>query len=87
MARECSLWDPLRTKAAVKAEFHEIVQSGDRGLIASEYPDIAALMWVLDDPSDTPSIKEVEEGLGDDEEPEPVQSWTRKWIKKLGGGG
>lgn len=87
MARECPLWDPLRTKAEVKAEFHDLVQSGDRGLIASEYPDIAALMWVLDDPTDTPSVEEVEEGLDDDEEPEPVQSWTRKWIRKLGGGG
>ncbi len=85
MARECPLWHPLRTKAEVKAAFHGVVQSDDRGVVASEYPDIAALMWVLDDPADTPSVAEVEEDLGD-EEPEPVQSWTRKWIRKLGGG-
>jgi hypothetical protein len=85
MARECPLWHPLRDKVEVKAEFHAVLR-GDRGLLASQYPDIAALMWVLDDPEEMPGEDELEAELADDEEPEPTQSWVQGWLKKLGGG-
>jgi len=90
MARSCPFWEPLKTKAEVKEEFHALIQSGDRGLIASEFPDLAALMWVLDDPNEVPSVREVEEAIqeagesDDDEEPESV-TWLSGLVKKLGG--
>jgi len=83
MARECPLWAPCRTKEQVKEDFHAVIQSSDRGLIASDYPDIAALLWVLDDPeeSDVPSKEEVEEAVQEEpeeeEEPPPV---TSSWF-------
>jgi hypothetical protein len=44
---DCPWWEPGRTKEVVKAEFQKLMRSEDRGLIAAEYPDIAALLWVL----------------------------------------
>lgn len=61
MARVCPLWEPTSSKEEVKASFYALLHSGDRGLIAAEYPDIAALMWVLDDPAEVPSVQEIEE--------------------------
>jgi hypothetical protein len=88
MARDCPLWEPIKSKAEVKAEFHEIIQSGDRGIIASEFPDIAALLWVLDDPDDVPTRAEVEAAVeaAAGEEPEPHRTWWDRLLKKLGGG-
>jgi len=88
MARECPLWEPLKSKAEVKAEFHEIIQSGDRGVIAAEYPDIAALLWVLDESQTVPNETEVEAAVAGagDEEHGPARSWWSGFLKKLGGG-
>ena len=46
-ARACKGWTALRTKDEVKSEFRALMSS-DRGTIAARYPDVAALMWVLD---------------------------------------
>jgi hypothetical protein len=46
-ARNCPLWQPKSDKDAIKAEFRRLM-SGNRGEIAARYPDVAALMWVLD---------------------------------------
>jgi len=48
-AQECPLWVPSRTKSEVREDFQELLGSSDRGKIAAEYPDIAALIWVLQD--------------------------------------
>lgn len=47
MARECPSWSPIQTKQQIK-EAHEELMAAGRGEIATEYPDIAALLWVLD---------------------------------------
>lgn len=88
MARECPLWEPLKTKEMVKNEFNEVVQSGNRGLIASSYPDIAALLWVLDDPEESvvPTESELDEALEEGVDPEPTSGWWAGFKKKLGGG-
>jgi len=88
MARECPLWVPVKTKDEVKAEFHGVIQSGDRGLIASEYPDIAALLWVLDDPQGIPTVAESDEALAraEGDPAEPSRHWWTGLLKKLGGG-
>lgn len=46
-AHDCGLWEPWRSKDEVKSGFRTLIDSGDRGLIAVRYPDVAALMWVL----------------------------------------
>jgi len=46
-ARSCKCWASVRTGDDIKAEFRALMVS-DRGLIAARYPDVAALMWVLD---------------------------------------
>ncbi len=48
MAGACSWWEALRTKEEIRNDFKLLIASGDRGKIASLYPDVAALMWVLD---------------------------------------
>lgn len=48
MARACRFREPFRTTAEIKDIFQKLMNSQDRGKIASQYPDVAALMWVLD---------------------------------------
>lgn len=96
-ARDCPLWEPLQTRGEVKAGFQEILGS-DRGVIASHFPDVAALMWVLDDDDDVlPSDDDVLPSDDDldavmevvtPQEDEPSTWWDRiKKLKlKLGGG-
>jgi len=45
--KECPYFDSIRTKDEVKEEFQEFLQQ-PKSVIASEMPDAAALMWVLD---------------------------------------
>ena len=78
MARDCPLWAPLQTRDEVKTEFHKILQSGDRGVIAASYPDIAALLWVLD--TDPPTEAEVDAQAETPEEPH-ISFWGV--IKKI----
>jgi len=50
VASNCSWFKPVQSKEDVKAVFKEL--AGDpkcRGQLAFEYPDVAALMWVLGD--------------------------------------
>lgn len=70
--KTCPYWEPLRGKEDVKAEFRDLIESPDRGRIANEYPDVAALLWVLDDGghdavSEVLQDVEVEKGLGEEE--------------------
>lgn len=47
-ARSCPFWKPLRTKDEIKAEFRSLV-SKNRAAVATQYPDAAALLWVLEE--------------------------------------
>lgn len=42
----------MQEVAKVKEDFREFVDSGDLPAIASKFPDVAALLWVLGDPED-----------------------------------
>lgn len=88
MARQCPLFRPLLTKDEVKAEFNAIIQSEDRGVIASHFPDVAALLWVLDQPGILPTEEEIAD-LAEkaEEKPEPPHGWWGGLMKKWGGGG
>lgn len=85
MARECPLWEAIQTKDQIKAEFKALVQNEDRGLVAAQYPDIAALLWVLDSAGETPAVAEIEDSHEVEEPPPPHRWWGV--LKKLGGGG
>lgn len=44
----CPFFKPKEvTKEQVKQKVNEILDSGDMGKIATHYPDVAALLWVL----------------------------------------
>lgn len=58
-AQKCTLWVPIRDKETVKKEFHDLMESGDKGRIAARYPDAAALLWVLEGDV-MPEVSEVE---------------------------
>ena len=46
-AKTCPYWKPRKTRGEMKAEFRDLIKSGDKGRIAAQYPDVAALLWVL----------------------------------------
>lgn len=46
-AHACKCWAALYSKEKIKGDFRNLMAS-DRGMIAARYPDVAALMWVLD---------------------------------------
>lgn len=50
----CPCWETKLSKARVQEDFQILMESGDRGVIASEFPDIAALLWVLGE--DVPDV-------------------------------
>ena len=51
VAKDCGSWCPLRNKEAIREEFVSLL-SGNRDRIAAQgMPDVAALMWVLEQES------------------------------------
>lgn len=47
-AKDCGLFCPKKDKEELKAEFYNFIDSSSIGEIAKEFPDVTALMWVLD---------------------------------------
>ena len=43
----CPFFENNKTKEQIESEIDQMLSSGDMGAIASKYPDIAALLWVL----------------------------------------
>tara|TARA_B100001094_G_C17613018_1_gene522153 strand:- start:172 stop:552 length:381 start_codon:yes stop_codon:yes gene_type:complete len=43
----CPFFKNNKTKEQIESEIEDMLSSGDMGAIASKYPDIAALLWVL----------------------------------------
>jgi len=43
----CPFFENNKTKEQIESEIEQMLSSGDMGAIASIYPDIAALLWVL----------------------------------------
>ena len=48
-AARCSEFECAHTKDSVKDEFTEFLRGSDVATIAAQYPDVAALLWTLDD--------------------------------------
>lgn len=47
-APTCTTFDCMHTKDSLKSEFDEFLLVSDRAHVAERYPDMAALLWVLD---------------------------------------
>jgi len=84
LARDCSLWEPLQSKDDIKRAFADLLRSEDRGFIAAQYPDIAALLWVLDTPPTEGEVQAVVEKASESSSPETHGLWS--FIRRLGGG-
>ena len=56
----CPFFTPRKSKEEITSEVEQVLNSGDMGKIASKYPDIAALLWVLAG-VDSEEIEESEE--------------------------
>jgi hypothetical protein len=48
LAKRCRFFRARETAEEIKAEFSESLKKDALGVIAAKYPDIAALMWVLE---------------------------------------
>lgn len=61
-ASRCPLFETLNTKESIRDEFDSFLEKADRAHIAERYPDMAALLWVLDldKPGDLPEEDESE---------------------------
>jgi hypothetical protein len=46
-AQTCPFYEPAATKEEIKQEFHDFLATADLAVIAKAYPDMAALMWAL----------------------------------------
>lgn len=55
VAHKCPFFQPRLTKEEIRSEFTGFLATSTRGEIAARYPDLTALLWVLD-----------QEGLPDD---------------------
>lgn len=45
---KCPYFEPEKTRERIEEEIWQVLNSGDIGKIASHYPDLAALLWVLE---------------------------------------
>lgn len=102
VVHQCDQFVPLRTpeevKATVKEEFRQLARQPPATL-ASKYPDLAALAWVLEEPVEmSEDVEDVPQELHDTTRPAvpptpqgvvalvPVERWPRfwGWVRTLG---
>lgn len=83
VGRGCPFWEPVQTKDEIRQEFETLIKGEDRGPLAAQYPDIAALMWVMDDPADPQIELPTSEELAKVENHEPSEPET-SWWRKVG---
>lgn len=60
VAHQCAHFVPLRTPDQVKEEFRQLVTQSPAAL-ATRYPDLAALAWVINDPVEVSEEEEAED--------------------------
>ena len=63
----CPFFKPRKTRAQIAEEVDTILNSGDMGMIATRFPDIAALLWVL---AGVETETETEEESNTEDEPQ-----------------
>lgn len=66
----CPFFKTQKTKEDIEQEFEEefnkLIEAGDMGAIATRYPDVAALLWVLSE-EDNKDIEDVGDSEADGE--------------------
>lgn len=71
----CPFFKPSQTKGEIELEFNQefgrLIEEGDLGLLASKYPDVAALLWVLSESSDEEPDEEPDEKPDEKPDGEP----------------
>lgn len=81
-AHSCPYFDTQTTKEEIKADFKDFLATATLAQIAAEYPDMAALLWVLQDeaPNRDVEIDATEDwDVEDTEEKEPL------YLVEIGG--
>lgn len=63
-SQECGKWEPRHQKEQIKASLKEFFRTRGRADIAVRFPDVAALLWVLDD--ETPDLPDEDEDTEDE---------------------
>ena len=83
-AKGCPIFSPIKDKASLKDEFREFVDTASRAEIAFRYPDMAPLMWVLDNASESDESDEpfLDELTVVEEPPRRWWSFLFKWFQK-----
>ena len=49
LAKGCSIFEPLKSKEELKSEFNSSLEVLPIPVLASKFPDLAALLWVLEE--------------------------------------
>lgn len=75
-ARVCPLFEPTTTKEEVKQEYRDFLATADLARIANTYPDLAALMWVLQE-------EEADREVDFTEVPEPPRVEEAALVKAI----
>jgi hypothetical protein len=61
----CPFFKPFRSKEEIEdsfeEEFDKLLNEGDLGQIATKYPDVAALLWVLSQEEDNEDVRDRED--------------------------
>ncbi len=47
LSKDCGLFCPKRSKEELKREFYDFIDNSSIGEVAKEFPDVTALIWVL----------------------------------------
>lgn len=76
VARDCPLWQPLKTVDEIKRDFRNLVASGPVHM-AKLYPDATALMWVLGEGAEDVLDGEVDAEPPDEADAKPLLSFFR----------
>lgn len=65
VSKNCPWHEPRQTTDEIKVEFRVLFEDAHRGLLGVAFPDVAALMWVLDPEDESPVLEQaVETTLG-----------------------
>lgn len=78
-AKKCDWFGPKATKEEVKEEFSNFFKNSSLPEIAQRYPDVAALMWVLDSTTSGLDEDEFEDNMS--HLLSPVQLWSKPLPK------
>jgi len=53
LSPECEYREPIETKEEIKKRISALVKESSLGEVAQEFPDVAALLWVLSEEADS----------------------------------